>query len=102
MSKLTVAGTEFSPKKTKLSMIETSSKWRVALLPFLLTDSASSGTWMVQNSPESAMSALKSCTWSPELGSKRSIHMNANVPCRTEPSPDTYVPLNTRMSVAMV
>jgi hypothetical protein len=50
-------------------MIDTSSMWSVAVFPFLLMVSALSGTWMVQNSPFSAMSALKSCTCSPELGS---------------------------------
>jgi hypothetical protein len=65
-------------------------KW--ALLRSLLTVSAVWGTGMVQKSPFSAISALKSWTCSPELGSKRSTHMNTKVPCRTDPSSEMYVP----------
>src|SRR6266511_2962004 len=87
---------------TWLSTTATSSTCSVAVFRFLLMVSAPSGIWTVQNSPLSAMSPLKSWTCSPELGSKRSIHMRANVPDRTVPSSETYVPWNTRISVANV
>jgi hypothetical protein len=40
----------------------------------------SSGTWTTQKTPESAVPGLKSCTWFPELGSKKSSHISTNVP----------------------
>jgi hypothetical protein len=60
MSKLTVAGTEFSPRNVKLSMTGMSSTWRLAVLRFRLKVSALSGTRSVQNNPDGAMSPLKS------------------------------------------
>jgi hypothetical protein len=52
-----------------LSMTEMSSMWSVAVFRLRLKLRALSGIGTVQNSPDGAMSALKSCSCSPELGS---------------------------------
>ena len=47
------------------------------------------------------MPPLKSCSWEPEPGSKRSTQMKPNVPLsRRVPSAATYVPFIARMSVS--
>jgi hypothetical protein len=78
--KLTEAGTVSGPPNWKLSSTHTSRASRVARRPSSLTLKASPGSSTTQNRPEGKMPPLKSWTWEPEPGSKRSIHISRRVP----------------------
>jgi len=69
MSKLTVDGMFAPPKICRSSTTSMFSTWRCAVFPFLLIDSALSGTRSVQTRSEGAIPPLKSCSCDPEPGS---------------------------------